>query len=334
MAIHSVKSCRLHFALFLLVSVCSAKAFDEDALNFWSQKLPGVTMPATFIKTVSPLDPSQISLFSSQLNEGTISSHSWGFCADAKLTCSSEISHPFTGYNHYINTIAGFKGLDLEKMRNSFFRESDLVAGKTRKMVTLENPVPSRTFLPASLAERMPFKSESLAALLHTFNITPGSMLAKDMKRTLEICGYPAMKGEVSMCAISVESLVEFVNANLGSNVKILGSTGSVKTGEAVKVLHVAITDAGTGKPSIACHKIMFPFEVHYCHAVDKTKVLVATLQSMKDGSVFQAAGVCHLDTSEWPKSHPAFTTLGLKAGDGNEVCHFSNLDDLLWVSN
>lgn len=333
MALKNVKSCCLHFVLFLGI-VWSAKAFDQDALNFWSEKLPGVDMPATFIQTVSPLDPSQISLFSSQLNEGTLSHNSSGFCAEAKLTCASKISHPIAAYNHYINTIAGFEGLDPEKMRNSFFRESDLVAGKTRKMVTLENPVPSRTFLPAGLAERMLFKSDSLPALLHTFNIAPGSMLAKDMKRTLEICGYPAVKGEVSTCAISVESLVEFVNENLGSNVKILGSTGGVKTREMVKVLHVATTDAGTGKPSIACHKIMFPFEVHYCHAVDKTKVLVATLQSMKDGSVFHAAGVCHLDTSEWPKSHPAFTALGVKAGDGNEVCHFSNMDDLLWVSN
>jgi hypothetical protein len=77
------------------------------------------------------------------------------------------------------------------------------------------------------------------------------------------------------------------------------------------------------------CHKMRYPYAVHYCHVIADTEVDEVPLVGA-DGTKVKAVTVCHLNTSAWISDHMAFQVLKIKPGPA--VCHFLDSDTLVWV--
>lgn len=135
------------------------------------------------------------------------------------------------------------------------------------------------------------------------------------------------MEGEEKLCATSLESLIDFSVERLGQNVRVL-STGAGKKQEYTVSAEVRMI--GDHKAAV-CHKMRYPYAVHYCHVIADTEVDEVPLVGA-DGTRVKAVTVCHLNTSAWSPDHMAFQVLKIKPGPA--VCHFLDSDTLVWVPN
>jgi len=253
-------------------------------------------------------------------------------CSGEGLTCAETFLQTQAAgvqRDHSIKTIN-----DLQK---DFFLESALVVGG--KMTLHDNlrdadAAPRKAFLTASSASQMPaLTSDNAAALVKHFGISPNSEMAKATATAAYLCGYGALPGEKMACAASGPALKEFVAAELGSKVKVLSTsnTPSAAAPAVKKPVTVAAFRKGSvaeGQKIVVCHVVSFPTLLFYCHRVTGTKEITATLQS--DEAAIEAVGVCHIDTSLWLSTHPAFAALHIPRGD--EACHWLVDSDLVFV--
>ncbi|KAF1001579.1 hypothetical protein AG4045_001387 [Apium graveolens] len=81
----------------------------------------------------------------------------------------------------------------------------------------------------------------------------------------------------------------------------------------------------------VACHTMPYSYAVFYCHyQKSKSRVFKVSLVG-ENGDKVEAIGVCHLDTSQWSPSHPAFQVLKIEPGT-SPVCHFFPADNFVWI--
>lgn len=224
-----------------------------------------------------------------------------------------------------------------------FFRENLLVQGSSLPLPNLRDFMPRRSFLPRSLADKLPsFSSQSLAELVRMFRIPENSSMVGMMAKTLKECERPAVKGEIKKCVTSVEGMAEFAVGILGAKVEVLTTASTAGSGERVQVGEVKGKDGGRVTRSVSCHQSMFPYLVYYCHSVPQVKVYeVALLRNSKSNpssnekekiaKINEGVAICHLDTTQWSAGHAAFVALGHKPGQ-IEVCHWIFENDLIWV--
>lgn len=99
---------------------------------------------------------------------------------------------------------------------NFFFLEQDLHPGSKMNM-QFDKRNTAAKFLPRSKAESIPFSSNKLPEIISQFSVQPGSDEEEAMKETLKECEDPVLKGEKKMCATSLESMVDFSVASLGT---------------------------------------------------------------------------------------------------------------------
>ena len=130
-------------------------------------------------------------------------------------------------------------------------------------------------------------------------------------------------------CAISLESMVDYAKSHLGDQVKVF-STDVDKYGK--QEYEIENAEKIKNNKNMVCHKMVYPYAVFYCHTSSKTDVYKVSLID-DTGNEVRAIAVCHKDTSAWYPGHIAFQLLKVKPGSV-PICHFMNVDAMIWVSN
>lgn len=140
----------------------------------------------------------------------------------------------------------------------------------------------------------------------------------------------PAIR-EAKFCATSLESMLDFATSKLGTNIKAL--TTEIKE-EAPKQQYTIAPGVRkkTSPKSVSCHIQAYVHAVYYCHETSNTATYVVPLVG-EDKIKFDAAAVCHRDTSQWNPKHVAFQMLKVKPGSAS-ICHFIPTDHIVWVQN
>ncbi|XP_078151418.1 BURP domain-containing protein 3-like isoform X1 [Carex rostrata] len=217
---------------------------------------------------------------------------------------------------------------------NFFFLEQDLHPG-SKLNTQFEKRNAAAKFLPRSEAESIPFSSKKLPEVVSRFSVQPGSDKEEAMKETLRECEDPALKGEKKMCATSLESMVDFSVANLGTkNVQAVSTT--VHSKDETPRQEYTIVASGVKNLAqdelVACHQQTYAYAVFYCHLAKSTKGYMVKMTG-KDGTVVNAVAVCHADTSAWNPKHIAFKLLNVKPGTV-PVCHLLPQDHVVFSRN
>lgn len=217
-----------------------------------------------------------------------------------------------------------------------FFTINDLKQGQKLPIYfPKRDPSKSPPFLPKEKADPIPFSLKKLPQILTFFSFPLNSPQSQAVKETLQQCELKPIKGETKFCATSMESMVDFVGTALGtkpSSFQLL--TTSHLTKSLVHFQNYTISRAPeviAAPRLVACHAMPYPYAVYYCHYQEgDNSVLKIPLEGDNSDRV-QAMAVCHMDTSQWSPSHPAFRVLKTKPG-ANPVCHFFPADDFVWI--
>ncbi|GAB2284418.1 hypothetical protein Dimus_018872 [Dionaea muscipula] len=186
----------------------------------------------------------------------------------------------------------------------------------------------SAAFVPRHVVESIPFSSNHFDQVLAYFDVKLQSPAAQTIKGTLERCEISSTLKNENYCATSLESMVDFVTANLGKHVKALSSVIPKDTGMQSYTI-LGVKKLGDGQSAISCHRSSYPYTVFICHKRPSTVPYVVSLVG-EDGLKIEAAAVCHEDTSEWDPEFVAFQVL--KTNLGTPVCHFIYQYNVLWV--
>ncbi|XP_020599048.1 BURP domain-containing protein 12-like [Phalaenopsis equestris] len=205
-----------------------------------------------------------------------------------------------------------------------FFRESSLKKGTVMPMPDIHDRMPPRSFLPRSIAGKIPF---TVTAVTEIFKFAPGTAMAKSVASNV----LPS-RGETKRCATSAEDIIDFAVSVLGSKVEVRSTANTKGSRSNILVGEVKGVNGGKVTESVSCHQSLFPYLVYYCHSVPRVRVYEAeilaidTKEKINDG-----VAICHIDTSDWSPAHGAFVALG--PGPGKiEVCHWIFEGDMTWT--
>ncbi|XVE48667.1 hypothetical protein DITRI_Ditri01bG0020900 [Diplodiscus trichospermus] len=218
---------------------------------------------------------------------------------------------------------------------NIFFRIDDLKVGKTMSIY-----LPSKDFsasphlLSREEASSIPFSSAHLPQLLGFFSFSKGSRQAKAMEYTLKQCEFEPTNGEITFCATSLESMLDFARSVFGLDAQLQVLTTTFLRKPDVFLQNYTILDMpkqfNTSR-IIACHTLPYPYAVFYCHSQKSEIRLFLVSLGAENGERVQAPAACHMDTSEWDSDHVSFRLLKIKPRS-SPVCHFFPPDHLVWV--
>jgi len=213
-----------------------------------------------------------------------------------------------------------------------FFQEKELRPGK-KMTVQFTNTVPGTKFLPRSEADAIPFSSEKVPEILGRFSVSPDSVEAAEMAQTLRDCEAPAAKGEKKACATSLESMVDFATAGLGTSHVRAVSTVVARPDSPKQEYTITGVKRAAGADDgrlVACHAEPYAYAVFACHQTRQTRAYSVSMLG-RDGTAVDAVAVCHADTSGWNPKHVAFQVLNVKPGTV-PVCHFLPQDHVVWT--
>lgn len=213
-----------------------------------------------------------------------------------------------------------------------FFRESMLKKGTVMPMPDIRDKMPTRSFLPRTIASKLPFATSKLEDMKKIFHAGDNSSMEHMFREALEDCERAPSKGETKRCIASIEDMIDFAATVLGRNV-VVRTTQSVE-GAKQDVMIGSINRINGGKvtKSVSCHQSLYPYLLYYCHSVPKVRVYEADLLDPKTKvKINHGVAICHLDTSDWSAGHGAFVALG--SGPGRiEVCHWIFENDMTWT--
>ncbi|CAA6661014.1 unnamed protein product [Spirodela intermedia] len=189
---------------------------------------------------------------------------------------------------------------------------------------------PTTAFVPRGAADSIPFSSDKLPEILERFSVKPGSVEASAMNQTLKACEDPAAAGERRYCATSLESMVDFATASLGT-----------------RDVQVASTEAGAGPRRSRCTPWLLTRrgwrreEGGLPRAAVRLRRLLLPRRPLQQGLRGAArrgergkgggVAICHADTSGWNPRHVAFKLLKVKPGTVS-ICHFLPQDHVVWA--
>ncbi|WOL03151.1 BURP domain-containing protein 12-like [Canna indica] len=210
-----------------------------------------------------------------------------------------------------------------------FFRERDLRRGSVMPMPDIRDKMPPRSFLPRSIASRIPF---SAAEVRRIFEIREDTALGKAVTDTVSECERAPSLGETKRCATSAEDVIDFAVSVLGSDVLVRSTAATAGSKGDILIGKVSGVNGGKVTRSVSCHQSLFPYLVYYCHSVPKVRVYEAEILAVESKEkINQGVAICHLDTSAWSPSHGAFVALGSAPGK-IEVCHWIFEGDMTWT--
>ncbi|XP_042389444.1 BURP domain-containing protein 3-like [Zingiber officinale] len=211
-----------------------------------------------------------------------------------------------------------------------FFLESNLRPGAAMTVHFTRTSAFRAAFLPRREADAIPFSSARLPEILDRLSMKPGSPEAETTLSTLQECERSAASGERKLCATSLESMVDFSVANLGTRRVVAASTAVIKAGTPLQtytIQGVRKTVSAEGR-LVACHSMEYAYAVFYCHTSAARAYMVSLVGA--DGAKVEAVAVCHTDTAGWNPNHLAFKVLKVSPGTV-PVCHYLPEDNLVW---
>ncbi|CAN6482815.1 unnamed protein product [Victoria cruziana] len=215
-----------------------------------------------------------------------------------------------------------------------FFREKMLKTGTVMPMPDVRDRMPPRSFLPRSVAEKLPFSSSKLGELKRLFGAGDDSAMAKTIQNTLAECERKSSKGETKKCVTSIEDMIDFATSVLGKKVELRTTDSTAGSGKNIEIGEVKGLAGGRITRTVSCHQSLFPYMVYYCHSVPVVRAYEADILDVESKKkINHGVAVCHLDTSAWGPGHGAFLALGSKPGE-IEVCHWIFENDMVWVSS
>ncbi|PKA66593.1 BURP domain-containing protein 12 [Apostasia shenzhenica] len=210
-----------------------------------------------------------------------------------------------------------------------FFREGSLKKGALMPMPDIRDRTAPRSFLPRSIAGKIPFSSSAISKI---FRLLPGTAMSTAVESTVAECERPPSSGETKRCVTSAEDMIDFAVSVLGNDIAVRstantkGSKGNILIGE------VSGLNGGKVTRSVSCHQSLMPFLAYYCHSVPRVRVYQAEILAVDSKEkINDGVAICHLDTSDWSPTHGAFLALG--PGPGKiEVCHWIFEGDMTWT--
>ncbi|XP_043687555.1 polygalacturonase non-catalytic subunit AroGP2-like [Telopea speciosissima] len=328
---------------FLIVAYFSGYRAENAISLYWEEHIGLPHPPHWFAAKASPLNLHQMTMFMKLIQENELASHLPSFCKQSNVACSTNALEKKTMDNTTLPPISQWNDLKLkyEGLPNEtplsvasqgglpFFRESMVQEGSFMPVPDLRDPMSYKSFLPRPLSLKIPFFFARIEELKKLFGVVDESNMDEYIQDTLKKCEQSPNQGEQCTCATSAEDLIDFVveklghHVNLWSTESIEGSYTNVTIG-AMKLIYGNLSE-----PPALCHSQPFPFQVYYCHIIEKVKIYAVDLHVQK--KVNHAIMACHYDTSTWNPNHLAFKLLGFGPGL-IEVCHWINENGLVWT--
>lgn len=177
-----------------------------------------------------------------------------------------------------------------------YFFEKDLKKGNIINFPPFENKNDA-PFLPSQ--STIPFSSKKIPEILNHFSIDSNSKDAQTIKDTINICEKPEVQHkEKKFCATSLESMVDFMLSGLGTNnIRIITTEVEGESTQILQKYTMEKVQQIAGGNNMVCHKVNYPYAVHYCHVGGSTKTFMVSMVGV-DGTKVKAISVCHQDTS------------------------------------
>ncbi|GAB4839804.1 fungal class II heme-containing peroxidase [Ancistrocladus abbreviatus] len=213
-----------------------------------------------------------------------------------------------------------------------FFREKMLKSGVVMPMPDIRDKMPQRSFLPRSIASKLPFSSSRIADLKQTFHAFDNSSMERILNDALQECERAPSRGETKRCVGSAEDMIDFAASVLGNSVEARTTQNVEGSRKNVMIGKVRGINGGKVTQSVSCHQSLYPYLLYYCHSVPKVRVYEADiLDPNSKAKINHGVAICHLDTTAWSPTHGAFLALG--SGPGKiEVCHWIFENDMTWT--
>uniref|UniRef100_A0A0D6QSD3 BURP domain-containing protein n=1 Tax=Araucaria cunninghamii TaxID=56994 RepID=A0A0D6QSD3_ARACU len=286
------------------------------SLQWWREKLPNVGIPPPIADELSPLTQTDLQHFRAVLKANQ-SFNATQFCNVARLSCRQDV--PI--HNSQVYSYGCRHNCNDDKM-HLYVDVAELRAGGQMTLPDFHPLVKWKSFLPRELAEIMPpLSAGNVDQILRLLDIPRGSNMSRSVLSTVEMCEARLGEGESRTCCTSVECMAEYVASNFGSDVEILSDTSLVGSSQQAKVRKAKKRKNVSGKTAMACHRLVFPYGVLYCHSFNGTDAFDLELEVTQNGSSVtrNATAVCHYFSKE--------------EGTGKlPVCHLIYGSTFLWL--
>ncbi|XP_042521129.1 polygalacturonase non-catalytic subunit AroGP2-like isoform X1 [Macadamia integrifolia] len=329
--------------LVLLLGLLMGSQAENSLSQYWEEHIGLPHPPHWLTAKASPLNLYQATTFMKLIEENELASHLFLFCKQANVACSTNAPVKNTTDDITLPPIAQWNAAKLkyDDLPNKtsllvasqgglpYFRESMVKEGCFMPIPDLRDPISYKSFLPRSLASKIPFSFAKNEELKKIFGVVNESNMDEYIKDTLAICEKSPIRGELCTCVTSAEDLIDFAVEKLGHHVRIWSTESIEGSYENVTIGAVKLIYGNLSKPPVLCHSLPFPFQVYYCHVLPKVKVYVVDIHARK--KVNHVIMACHHDTSTWNLNHISFKLLGFGPGL-IEVCHWINENGVVWT--
>ncbi|XP_042484878.1 polygalacturonase non-catalytic subunit AroGP2-like [Macadamia integrifolia] len=334
-----------HAILFLglLIVAYFGDSQAENAFSqYWEEHIGLPDPPQWLISKTSPLSLDQLAMFMKLMEENELASHMHSFCKQANVACSTNALMKKI-YDTNLPSIIPltdakkiYEGLPEETPMSIasqggllFFRESVVKERNVMPIPDLRDPMSYISFLPRPLASKIPFSFARIDELKKLFGVVDDSNMDEYIQDTLKICEKSSIQCLHCTCATSAEDLIDFIIEKLGHHVGIWSTENVEGSYENVTIGAMKLIYGNLSEPPVICHSQPFPFQVYFCHILQKVKVYAVDIHARK--KVNHAIMACHYDTSTWNPNHLAFKLLGFGPGL-IEVCHWMNKNGVVWT--
>ncbi|XP_042489780.1 polygalacturonase-1 non-catalytic subunit beta-like isoform X2 [Macadamia integrifolia] len=331
------------FLGLLIVAYFSDSQAENAFSHYWEEHIGLPKPPDWLIAKTSPLSLDQLTVFMKLMEKNELAFHLHSFCKQANVACSTNALVKKMTYSTTFPSIVSlndlkrtYEGLPKETPLSIasqggllFFRESVVKEGNFMLIPDLRDPVSYNSFLPRSLASKIPFSFSRIVELKKLFGVVDDSNMDEYIQDTLKICEKSCIQGEQCTCATSAEDLIDFVVEKLGHHVGIWSTENVEGSYENVTIGAMNLIYGNLSEPPVLCHSQPFPFQVYFCHILQKVEVYAVDIHARK--KVNHAIMACHYDTSTWNPNHLAFKLLGFGPGL-IEVCHWINKNGVVWT--
>ncbi|XP_042487878.1 polygalacturonase non-catalytic subunit AroGP2-like, partial [Macadamia integrifolia] len=233
--------------LILLLGLLILKYFNgsqaENSFSqYWEEHIGLPHPPRWLVAKASPLNLHQATTFMKLMEENELASHLFLFCKQANVACSTNAPMKNTTDDIALPPIAQWNTVKLkyDDLPNEtslsvasqgglpYFRKSMVKEGCFMPIPDLRDSVSYKSFLPRSLASKIPFSFARNEELKNIFGVVNESKMDEYIKDTLQICEKSPIRGEVCTCVTSAEDLIDFAVDKLGHHVRIW-STESIE---------------------------------------------------------------------------------------------------------
>ncbi|XP_043726372.1 polygalacturonase-1 non-catalytic subunit beta-like isoform X2 [Telopea speciosissima] len=326
----------------MTVAYFSGSQAEIAFLQYWEEHIGLPHPPHWLVAKASSLSPHQVAVYMKLVEKNELASHLHSFCTQANVACSTNALVNKTLDNPSLPPIAPWNEAKvkydfpnetpLSVARQGglpYFRKSMVKEGSIMSIPDLRDPMSYKSFLPRSLASKIPFSFARIAELKKLFGVVDESIMDEYIQVTLKICEKSPIQGEKITCATSAEDLIDFIVEELGHYVRVWSTESIEGSYENVTIGAVKLIYGNLSESPALCHSQPFPFQVYYCHVLQKVKVYAVDIYAQK--KVNHVIMACHYDTSTWNPNHLAFKLLGFGPGQ-IEVCHWINENGVVWT--